>query len=154
MTGQLKWTCDQCHKTISAMQRGDHVRYRCENQGRMLEARLRAAQERTAPRTLPCECGCGAHVPQNPAGRAKRFVDLAHYEAERARQRALRAVKDESPDEPQDERLMREMAPIAARADAITVAANSVRMLTGDASFQLWAQCLGLLTTNATGGDV
>lgn len=162
MTGETKWTCELCNETMRASNKGNHVRWTCPRQGNMLKAIQR--QEREAARAasiaanpelrfhsfLACLCGCGEKVGQLKGARKKHYVNDAHYEAHRAlmRRNMGRSAEPEEDDEEledstTDRRLAEEMAPVTTREAEVEQAAREVPMVRGEASFRLWARCLG-----------
>jgi hypothetical protein len=164
MTGQMKWTCDKCGTTISAMQRGNHVRFRCPEQGNMLKVlekqkaeAARKAAEAAKPvqyyEYLPCKCGCPEKIGQVKGKKKKYFVDDVHYQRQRYRMHAkqIRAAREAEAkhgpvvedEEAEARRLAEELAPIASKDAEIARKAEQVPMVTGADSFMLWAKCFG-----------
>ena len=159
MTGETKWTCGLCNATMRASNKGNHVRWKCPKQGNMLKAleRQEAAAKSPPPpkyfQYLPCACGCGEQVGQIKGAKKKHFLDTEHYENWRALQRSAQVrenamaeaedAKERGETEAAKRREAEEMAPILARGTAAKQAAQTVPMVTGEASFRLWARCLG-----------
>lgn len=150
------WTCDKCGWQGRVQQKRGHSLWRCPEQGNMRKALKRQEKAtNTQPKpvaTLLCECGCGTAVAQTGKAKPKRFVDMAHFERWRAPQRtaaaqreaAKRAKAIEQQEEAREaRRLAAEVAPVLRMEAECSRAAEAVPMVTGDASFRLWARCLG-----------
>lgn len=145
MSGQTKWTCDLCGAVLYATQRGNHVRWNCPKQGRLLRMMEDAATAPPLPEVfLPCLCGCGATIKQVTGRKKKHYVDVEHYEAHRAEARVRRDARDAETDDAVERRLAEEMGPVVARDATTQAAAQAVRLLTGEASFRLWCDVLSL----------
>lgn len=157
------WTCEKCNWTGRHTQKTSHKRFQCPLQGNVLEAKRRAdkaasdnarragkkaqAAEEPAPefwQYLPCLC-CGTPVGQVKGQRKRTFVDDSHYD--KWRRRVLKEAEESGePDPMVQRRHSEEVASKVAKEEAIAREAASVPMVIGEASFQLWARCLGLNT--------
>lgn len=168
MIQRAMWTCEKCDTTIYAMQRGNHARFRCPKQGNMLKAierqRLEAERRAAIAATpelrfhsfLQCMCGCGSQVGQVKGKRKKHYVDDLHYARHRNLQRRFMSIRrgeateanvpahDPMNEIVEERRLAEEIAPIVAKEEAARMTAESTVIVTGEASFRLWARCLGL----------
>lgn len=166
--------CSKCNETLPAMQRGNHARFRCPKQGRMLEVLERQRQKTELLAAIasnpalrfssffPCPCGCGAQVGQVKGKRKKHYVDDLHYAKHRNLQRRLMAMNGgpsvaapaevkAQEDFTTERRLAEEIAPIVAKVETAQRLAESTPLVTGEASFRLWALCLGFSVDSAAG---
>jgi hypothetical protein len=164
MTGaSSRWTCDRCNATVAMTHKGHHRKFKCPEQGNLLRAkkrqeqaianeaareaeRLKAIEEAKPPppkffQYLACVCGCGAQIGQVKGQRKRQFVDASHYE--KWRRAALRAAGGGDAELAEERKRSEEVAAVAAKDDAIRREAEAVRMVTGEATLRLWAQCLG-----------
>lgn len=163
MTGaSSRWTCNLCNETVAMTHKGNHRKYRCEFQGNLLRAkkrqeqaianevareaeRLKAQAESKPPaptyfQYLPCLC-CGAPIGQVKGQKKRQFVDASHYEA--WRRAAVKASDGGDVELVEKRKHAEEAAAVAAKDAAIRREAEAVPLVTGEASFRLWGQCLG-----------
>lgn len=152
-----RWKCEACGVTVAASHKGNHIHWQCPNQGngrkKREEAEARAAQQAMEPKFwqyLQCMCGCGEQVGQVKGKAKKHFVDTKHYERHRSVMRSkqgrieAKAVTKEAEEaEATERRLAAELAPLVVRREHARREADGVRLVTGEASFLLWAACLG-----------
>jgi hypothetical protein len=146
---------------VAATHKGHHRKHRCPLQGNRLRAKRRQEQaianeaEREAERLkaieaatppppkffqyLPCVC-CGEPIGQVKGQKKRQFVDATHYEA--WRRAALKEADGDAVDLVAERKHSEEVAAVAAKDAAIVRAADAVPMVTGEASFLLWARCL------------
>lgn len=161
MTGASnRWTCNLCNETVAMTHKGNHRKYRCEFQGNLLRAKKRQEQaianevarelqkaiEAAKPpppkffQYLPCLC-CGAPIGQVKGQKKRQFVDASHYEA--WRRAAVKASDGGDVELVEKRKHAEEVAAVAAKDAAIRREAEAVPLVTCEASFRLWGQCLG-----------
>lgn len=99
---------------------------------------------------LPCLCQCGTDIGQVKGQKKRQFVDAEHYERWRAA--ALAKAVGEDPDVAAQRKHAEEVAAVAAKNEAARVEAEAVSMVRGEASFRLWARCLGFHVDGAPAG--
>jgi predicted RNA-binding Zn-ribbon protein involved in translation (DUF1610 family) len=145
-----RWECDACGAMVLPTQKGNHVHWKCPMQGE--GRKKREAEERRAAgvdlppepkffQYLACVCRCGTQIGQVKGQKKRQFVNSEHYE--KWRKDTLRAAGGDGQTVEQRKHA-EEVAAVVAKETAIQRAAAVVPMVTGDASFRLWARCLGL----------
>lgn len=149
-----------CNETVAMTHKGHHRKFKCPAQGLLKKAlekqareaaveaeRQKAIETETPPspkffQYLACVCGCGAQIGQVKGQKKRQFVDASHYANWRRETLCAAGGGDAEPVE--DRKRAEEVAAVAAKDDAIRREADAVRMVTGEASFLLWARCLDL----------
>jgi rRNA maturation protein Nop10 len=137
------WTCEKCGEVTRTAARAAHRKYRCPKQGNL----LKAAQAVDASEGPKCWCGCGGLLDVRTSQKPKRFMNTEHYERWRAKERAKRGTTEQEETRAEEiaaERLVEEMKPVRAREAEVIDAVRAVPLLTPDANFRLWMQCLSI----------
>lgn len=144
-----RWECDACGAMVLPTQKGNHVHWKCPMQGE--GRKKREAEERRAAgldlppepkfwQYLPCLCKCETQIGQVKGQKKKQFVDADHYE--KWRKETLRVAGGDG-QTAEERKHAEEVAAVVAKEEAFAREAEAVPMVTGEASFRLWAECLG-----------
>jgi hypothetical protein len=132
------YDCEMCGATVFT----DHRKYHEHNLCLVLQARRKKAAARmrqhraAAPpkRGKPAKCAlpeCRADFVSQ--GVTHRYCCTRHADV----------ARKDTPEEVEAARLLVEMAPLAREAELVRLAAEAVPLLSREASFALWARCLG-----------
>jgi hypothetical protein len=143
--------CDKCGASVIPTQIGPHRQWKCPAQNKGLARLVKSGAVPAPPpvakppptfwQYLPCLCGCPEPVGQVKGRRKRQFVDDSHYD--KWRRAAEKAAAEGEPDLMAQRKNSEEVAALRVKEATIAREAGMVRMLSPEASFALWARCLG-----------